>query len=83
MTKLDIKDAYYSVPIKLQGRTFLKFMHKGKVHEFCALPNGPSTGPQKYTELLKLPLLVLGKQKLNVRTYIDDLLLTNKPFKDT
>ena len=83
MTKLDIKDAYYSVPIKLEDRKFLKFMHKGKLYEFCAVPNGLSPGPRKFTKLLKPPLSVLRKQKVNVGAYIDDILLTNKTFKET
>ena len=83
MTKLDIKDAYYSVPIKSQDRKFLKFMHKRKLYEFCALPNGLSTGPRKFTKLLKPPLSVLRKQKSNVGAYIDDLLLTNIIFQET
>ena len=83
MAKLDIKDAYYSVPIKLQDRKFLTFMYKGKLYEFCALPNGLSPGPRKFRKLLKPPLSVLCKQKINVRAYIDDILLTNKTFKET
>ena len=72
MTKLDIKDTYYSVPIKIQDRKFLKFMHKGKLYEFCAMPNGLSTGPRTFTKLLKPTLSVLSEQEINAGAYIDD-----------
>ena len=55
MTKLDIKDAYYSVPIKLQGRSFLKFMHKGKVtkssleHSGAHMEVSNTNGSPKYS----------------------------------
>ena len=31
MAKLDIKDAYYSVPIKCKDQKLLKFMHEGSL----------------------------------------------------
>ncbi len=82
MTKLDIKDAYYAIPIKAEDRKFLKFRHNGKLYNFCSLPNGLSAGPRKFTKLLKPPLSVLRKQIINVGAYIDDLLLTNINFEE-
>ena len=83
MAKLDLKDAYYSVSIKPLDRKFLKFVHKGKLYEFCSLPNGLSVGPRKFTKLLKPPLTVLRKQGINVGAYIDDILLINQTFDET
>lgn len=73
MAKMDIKDAYYSVSAKPHDRKFLKFMHKGKLYEFCALPNGLSVGPRKFTKLLKPPLSILLIKRINVEAFIDDV----------
>ena len=40
MAKLDIKDAYYSIPIHKDSRKLLKFYFKGELFQFIALPNG-------------------------------------------
>ena len=40
MTKLDIKDAYYSVPICGNHQTLLKFQYQTSLFKFTALPNG-------------------------------------------
>ena len=74
MGKIDIKDAYYSVPILEEHQKFLKFMFKGKSYQFTCLPNGLSSGPHKFTKLLKEPLATLRKSKISVSAYIDDLI---------
>jgi len=38
MTSLDIKDAYYSIPIAPEQQQFLKFMWKGILYQFLCLP---------------------------------------------
>ena len=80
MAKIDIKDAYYSVPIKTQDQRFSKFIHRGKIYNFCAVPNGLSLGPRKFTKLLKPPLAALRKDNVIVSAYIDDLIVIHKEF---
>ena len=40
MAVLDLKDAYYSVPINPQHRKFLRFEFKESLYELTNLPNG-------------------------------------------
>ena len=80
MGKIDIKDAYYSVPILEEHQKFLKFMFKGKLYQFTFLPNGLCSGPRKFTKLLKPPLATLRKSKISVSAYIDDLITVAKNF---
>ena len=40
MTKVDIKDAYCSVPILLVHHKYLKVYFRGKLYQFTCLPNG-------------------------------------------
>lgn len=53
MASIDLKDAYYSVPIAASYRKYLKFSWKGSLYQFRCLPNGLSCGPRKFTKLLK------------------------------
>ena len=76
MAKVDIKDAYYSVPILEEHQKFLKFRFKGKLYKYVCLPNGLSSGPRKFTKLLKPPLSAMRKLGTTISAYIDDLFLS-------
>lgn len=40
MASIDIKDAYYSVPIAATNQKYLKFEWKGNLYKFTCFPNG-------------------------------------------
>ena len=46
MASLDIKDAYYTIPVAEEYQKYLKFTWKGKLYKFCVLPNGLSPCPR-------------------------------------
>ncbi len=75
MAKLDIKDAYYSVPIHPDFQKYLKFRWHGTLFQFTCFPNGLSPCPRLFTKLLK-PVFAFLRQKgrLSV-SYIDDIYL--------
>ena len=72
--KINIKDAYYSIPILEQHQKLLKFIHKNCLYKFTALPNGYTEGPRKFTKALKPPLAQCRKNKIAVAGYFDDLI---------
>ena len=45
MTKLDMRDAYCSIPIDKQSRRYLQFIFEGKLYQFKVLVLGLSTAP--------------------------------------
>ena len=51
--KINIKDAYYSIPILPEQQKIWKFSLQGNVNKLTCLPNGLSSGPRKFTKLLK------------------------------
>lgn len=53
MTSLDLKDAYYSVPIAPEHQKFLKFIWKGVLYQYLCLPMGLTSSPRLFTKLLK------------------------------
>ena len=74
MAKVDIKDAYYSIPILEEHQKLLKFLHKNVLYKFMALRNGYTEGPRKFTKALKPPLSNIRKQGVIVAGYFDDLI---------
>jgi len=77
LAKLDIKDAYYSIPIHKDSQKLLKFKHDGEIYVFTVLPNGYTEGPRKFTKIMKPPLAKLRKERVTIADYIDDLITMN------
>ena len=75
MASVDIKDAYYSVPIAHEHRKFLRFLWQGKVYQYTCLPNGLACAPRKFTKLLKPVFSKLRLEGHTVAGYIDDTYL--------
>ena len=48
MTSIDLKDAYYSVPIAPEHQKYLKFMWRDQLYAFTCLPMGLTSGPRIY-----------------------------------
>ena len=80
MVKLDIKDAYYSVPIHKDHHKFLRFKVGDQLYEYTSLPNGYSPGPRKFTKLLKPALAYLRQKMILIAAYIDDLFSADPSF---
>ena len=53
MASVDLKDAYYSVPVAKKHRKYLKFEWQGSCYEYTCLPNGLACAPRLFTKILK------------------------------
>ena len=53
MASIDLKGAYYSVPIATADQKYLKFQWRGKLYKYVCFPNGLAFCPRKFTKLLK------------------------------
>ena len=51
MAKVDLKDAYFMVPIHKQDRDFLKFQFKDRCCKFNCLPFGLACAPWVFTKI--------------------------------
>lgn len=72
MASVDLRDAYYSIPIDKEYQKFLRFQWKGKLFKFTCSPNGLSSAPRLFRKVLKpLYATLRCKGHLNVG-YIDD-----------
>ena len=75
MAKVDLKDAYFMIPIQEQDRDFLKFAFKGKYYKFNSLPFGRACAPWVFTEVLKPIAAQLRELGVRMIVYIDDILI--------
>ena len=75
MTKIDLKDAYFLIPIREKDRKFLRFCFNGTLFEFNALPFGLCTGPWEYTKINKPVVHFLRAKGHKSVVYLDDFLL--------
>ena len=72
MASIDIKDAYYCVPVAKDHQKYLKFMWKGTLYQFTCYPNGLACCPRKFTKLMK-PVYCTLRQAGHLSVgYIDD-----------
>lgn len=75
MASIDLTDAYYTVPIAVEHRKYLRFKWKNTLYQYICLPNGLASAPRYFTKLLKPVYSTLrSKGYLNV-SYIDDCYL--------
>ena len=82
MASIDLKDAYYSVPITRTDRKYLRFLWQGTLFQFTCLPNGLSCAPRKFTNFLKPALSELHLRGHISGAYIDDMYLQGQTYKD-
>ena len=53
MTSIDLKDAYYSLPIAMEHQKYLKLFLKNSLYTFACLPMGLSSRPSIFTNVMK------------------------------
>ena len=72
MASIDLKDAYYTVPISTDHQKYLKFIFNGSLYQYTCLPDGLSCAPRVFTKLLKLVYATLHNLGYLSLGYIDD-----------
>ena len=75
MMKLDLQDAYFSVPIHDSYKHYLRFIFQGTTYEFQCLPFGLSSAPWTFTKLLKPVISLLQSRAIRIVIYLDDMLI--------
>ena len=75
---LDLTDAYMHIPIHHRSRKYLRFMLRGRVYQFKALPFGLSTSPFVFTRLMIVIATFLRRRAITLHPYLDDWLARNQ-----
>lgn len=82
MANLDLKDAYFLVPINEHDKKFLRFRFNSNLFEFSALPFGICTAPCIFTKLLKPVMATLRSRGFLSVTYLDDILCLGNSYEN-
>ena len=81
MTSLDLKDAYFSLPIAKQYKKYLRFIWKDQLYEYQCLCFGLNLAPFYFTKVMKPIFSQLRHEGINCTYYIDDSLYLNHSAK--
>ena len=75
MASVDLKDAFFTIPICEDDINYMKFLWDGHVLAFLAMPNGYSDAMHIITKILKPPFKVLREEGHLSVVYVDDVYL--------
>lgn len=82
MSSIDIKDAYYLIPIHKNYRKYLRFYFNKKILEFTCLPFGLCTAPFVFTKIMKPIISSLRRQGLTLVIYLDDIMIIARSISE-
>ena len=82
MTKLDMRDAYYSIPVDKQSRHYLQSIFEGKLYQLKVLVFGLSTAPRIFTKVMKPVVAFIRAKGILIIIYLDDILLAAPTFEE-
>jgi hypothetical protein len=75
LAKVDLTDAYFTIPIFRGHRKYLRFRWGRKTFEYTCLPFGLCASPWVFTKLLKVAVTFLRRSGIRLVIYLDDLLI--------
>jgi hypothetical protein len=78
MTTIDLRDAFWNVPVHPDDRRFLAFRWRGKVYWYRSLPFGLTSSPRILHKVLRPLLASFHIRGLRVLIYVDDLIIFGK-----
>ena len=81
LASLDLKDAYFQIPIHGSSRKLLRFMSEGTVYQFKALCFGLSTAPQVFTRVFAAVSAWAHARAIRLLRYLDDWLVLSSSEK--
>ena len=80
MTSIDLKDAYFSVPIQNDNQKYLKFMF-GNLFQFTSIPNSYGLPMRIFTKISKVPFGHLRSPGYNSVVYEADSYLQGEGYQ--
>ena len=75
MISVDMKDAYFHIPVHPRSRKFLRFVFNNQTYQFRALCFGLSTAPQVFTRVLAPLAKFVHLAGIRIILYLDDWLI--------
>ena len=82
MASVDLKDAFYTIPIHKNYQKYLKFYWQHKLFKFKAMPNGYAEAMRIFTKILKPPFSYLRGKGLSSVVFVDDRYLQGRTYEE-
>ena len=79
---IDLKDAYFTVPIHDDHSKFLRFYWHGLLYEFIVLPFGLTLAPRVFTKLMKPIIAYLRGKFVRIIIFLDDIAILGNSFAE-
>ena len=83
MVQVDLKDAYFTIPIHLHHQQFMRFRVERLCYQFTCLLFGLSCAPWTFTKVIKPLMTLLRTWGIRIIVYIDDMLILAKTREET
>jgi len=80
LTSLDLKDAYFSIPVAQDHKKYLRFLWEKQCYEFQCLPFGLKSSPRVFTKCTKPLIAHIRSKGHRGLIYIDDSLWMTQSF---
>lgn len=81
MITIDLKDAYFTIPMHEEHYKYLRFEWKSDLVEFTCLPFGLSSSPRVFTKVMKPIVAELRNKGIKLVIYLDDLAIVSGSHK--
>ena len=78
LVKVDLKDAYLTVPIHPDYQCYLRFTVEGVDYQFTCLPFGLACAPWAFTKIMKAVVTLLRSWGTRIVIYINDILIMSE-----
>ena len=75
MASVDLKDAFYSIPVHRDYQKYFKFFWQGTFYQFQGMPNGVGPAMRLFTKVLKPPFAWLRSKGHMSVVYVNDTYL--------
>ena len=75
---LDLKDAYFHIPIHPSHKQYLRFCVNNQCYQFRVLCFGPTSAPRVFTKVCAIVAAHLRAQNIRLAAYLDDWFVVNQ-----
>ena len=82
MASIDVRSAFYHIPVNADHQKYLKFQWQGITYKFVALVMGLTSSPRIYTKVMKPVFSTLRNKGYLSSSYIDDSYLQGQNYTE-